>query len=180
MKHVMGDLETYGTRAGCIVLSIGAVYFDANLGLGEEFYRPISLASSKLLGLLEDPDTVAWWSRQSPEARAVIALAEAEECDTVHDVLDDFETFMHLDTNVKFWGNGADFDNPILTAVYAAAGRKPPWGPWNGRCYRTLKNLAPGPKLRRVGVYHNARDDAKSQALHAIELFKANPNLIMG
>ena len=30
----------------------------------------------------------------------------------------------------------------------------------------------------RVGTHHNALDDAKSQALHAIELFKLHPSLI--
>lgn len=179
MKHVMGDLETYGTRAGCIVLSIGAVYFDANLGLGEEFYQVINIEHSKALGLHEDADTVAWWARQSPAARAVIDNAMRETAPTAHDVLEAFEAFMKLDTNVKFWGNGADFDNPILSAMCHAAGRKQPWSAYNGRCYRTLKNIAPGPKLKRVGTYHNALDDAKSQALHAIELFKAHPTLEM-
>lgn len=179
MKHVMLDLETLGTRAGCAVLSIGAVYFDANKGLGAEFYTVVSRADCKLLGLHEDDDTMKWWARQSDDAKAGVMKADAHDAPTVLAALAEFRAFVKLDTNVKVWGNGADFDNPILVALCHAAGEKQAWGPWNGRCYRTLKSIAPGPKLERVGTYHNALDDAKSQALHAIQLFKLHPTLEM-
>ena len=39
MEHCMVDLETLGKRAGCPILSIGAVFFDpVEKQLGEEFY----------------------------------------------------------------------------------------------------------------------------------------------
>lgn len=179
MKHVMLDLETLGTRAGCVVLSIGAVYFDANKGLGDEFYTVISRPASVDLGLHEDPDTIAWWAKRTEEARKVLAAAEAADAPHPMAALLLLNEFLGRSTNVKVWGNGADFDNPILAAVYHAAGVKQGWGPWNGRCYRSLKNFAPGPSFKRVGTYHHALDDAKSQALHAIELFNANPTLVM-
>jgi len=68
------------------------------------------------------------------------------------------------------WGNGADFDLPILAAAYKAAGGPPPWKPYNGRCYRTLKNLAPSIKLERQGTHHQALDDAVCQAKHLIKI----------
>ena len=178
MKHVMVDLETLGTVPGCVILSIGAVYFDEK-GLGEEFYRPVSRLHSTSLGLKVDQGTVQWWARQSPEARQVLRAAEAKDAPTLHDTLSEFHAYLKLRTNVKLWGNGADFDNPILACAYEAAEMKQTWIAWNGRCYRTLKNIAPGPKLVRVGTHHNALDDAKSQALHAIELFKLHPSLVM-
>ena len=178
MKHIMLDLETMGTVPGCVVLSIGAVFFDQN-GLGKEFYQVVSRAHSQELGLKESADTQAWWARQSPAARKVIEDAEAKDAPTLHAALDAFTKFLKLDTNVKVWGNGADFDNPILACAYDVAALKQSWIAWNGRCYRTLKNIAPGPKLERVGTYHNALDDAKSQALHAIQLFKLHPSLVM-
>lgn len=179
MKHIMVDLETMGTVPGAVVLSIGAVYFNED-GLGEEFYMPISRAHSAELGLKESADTQKWWSRQSPAARRVIEEAEHEAAPSLHAALEAFTGFIKRDTNVKVWGNGADFDNPLLACCYDVAGLKQAWIAWNGRCYRTLKNIAPGPKLVRVGTYHNALDDAKSQALHAIELFKLHPTLVMG
>jgi len=43
----------------------------------------------------------------------------------------------------------------------------------------TLKCIAVGPKILRVGTNHSALDDAKNQALHAKELFKLHPSLIL-
>lgn len=178
MKHVMVDLETMGTVPGCTMLSIGAVYFDEN-GLGEEFYTVVSRSDCEAQGLRESKSTQDWWAKQSAAARKVIDEAEADEAPTLAAALNSFTAFIKKDTNVKVWGNGADFDNPILACGYDAVGLKQAWISWNGRCYRTLKNIAPGPKLERVGTYHNALDDAKSQALHAIQLFKAHPTLVM-
>ena len=81
---------------------------------------------------------------------------------------DSSDNFEHL----KIWGNGSDFDNTILLAAYDATFIEAPWKFWNNRCYRTLKGLAPEVKLTRIGIYHNALDDAKTQALHAIEMVK--------
>lgn len=178
MKHIMVDLETMGTVPGSVVLSIGAVYFDER-GLGEEFYTVVSRPHSQELGLKESADTQAWWARQSESARKVIADSEHKDAPKLHTALSDLHDFIKKDTNVKVWGNGADFDNPLLACCYDVAEMKQSWIAWNGRCYRTLKNIAPGPKLVRVGTYHNALDDAKSQALHAIELFKLHPSLVM-
>jgi exodeoxyribonuclease VIII len=74
---------------------------------------------------------------------------------------------------LKVWGNGSDFDNAILAACYAAVGQPLPWDFWHNRCYRTLKALRPELKLQRQGTYHNALDDAKTQAQHAIQLLEA-------
>lgn len=177
MKHLVVDLETLGTVPGCVILSIGAVFFDEN-GLGAEFYKVINKRSCEEAGLLVNQDTVDWWNKQSMDATQVLRDAETS-VDTLASVLEEFNAFIKQDTGVKVWGNGADFDNPILAKAYEAVGVKQGWLPYNGRCYRTLKNIAPGPKLVRVGTYHNALDDAKSQALHAIELFKQHPTLVM-
>lgn len=177
MKHIVVDLETLGTVPGCVILSVGAVFFDET-GLGAEFYKVINKRSCEEAGLLVNQDTVDWWNKQSMDATQVLRDAETS-VDTLASVLEEFNAFIKQDTGVKVWGNGADFDNPILAKAYEAVGVKQGWLPYNGRCYRTLKNIAPGPKLVRVGTYHNALDDAKSQALHAIELFKQHPTLVM-
>lgn len=174
MRDVMIDLETLGTRAGCVILSIGAVAFDANSGeLGEEFYCVVNTESCKQAGLFVDQGTVDWWAKQSEQAREVLMQAEEAGFPLVEAMaeLTEYLTQFKLGA-VRIWGNGADFDNPILIACYAAVEQKVPWSPWNGRCYRTLKNLVKGPKLVRQGTYHNALDDAKTQAVHAIQLLK--------
>lgn len=176
MKHVMVDLETLGTRAGCSILSIGAVFFDVEHGLGSELYTVVRRDSCLDAGLTEDPDTLAWWRRQSPEAQEVLACAGNETVAyTLTNALEEFRQFIKLSTSVKVWGNGADFDNPILVAAYHAVNARQAWAAFNGRCYRTIKNLYPAQKLTaRQGVHHNALDDAKSQATHLIELAREN------
>jgi len=176
MKHIMLDLETLGTVPGCSILSVGAVFFDPTHGLGEEFYMVVHRRSCEEAGLHEDPDTIAWWNRQSIEATRVLRDAELDGENSLKVVLEKFTAFVKKDTKVKVWGNGADFDNPILAVAYRAVGLKQGWPAYNGRCYRTVKNHLPGPKLERVGTYHNALDDAKSQALHMIQLMNLHPS----
>ncbi len=167
MSHIMLDLETLGLRAGCRVLSIGAVEFSRD-GLGREFY--VVLNSDDQDRLFVDPGTEAWWARQSLSARRVFT----DEKQPTPVGLAEFNAYCASIDSVKYlrmWGNGADFDQPILAAVYAmhAPELKLPWQ-WGSRCYRTLKNLRPDVKLERQGTYHNALDDAKTQAEHAILL----------
>jgi exodeoxyribonuclease VIII len=74
---------------------------------------------------------------------------------------------------VKLWGNGADFDNAILVNCFANTNIEPCWKFWNHRCYRTLKSLSGDKsKPKRVGTYHNALDDAITQAVHAMNIWR--------
>lgn len=169
MKEIMVDLETLGRRPGCKILSIGAVVFGPN-GLQDEFY--LALTTEDQTALHEDPETVQWWAKQSAEARRVFTEPK-------RGFVDGMVAWRHWlqglggKRSLALWGNGADFDNAILQVAHDAAGVDAPWEFWNNRCYRTLKNLPGAPKLSsRAGTYHNALDDAKTQALHAIELHR--------
>ena len=176
MNRVMLDLETYGVSAGCGILSIGAVFFSASEEewKGPTFYSAINAESVEKHGLRKDPDTMKWWDQQGSAAREV--WEQVKTAPPLEDVLADFGVWLkekYTGKDVQVWGNGADFDNPILSACYAAVGWKQPWGAWSGRCYRTLKGLRPDIKLVRQGTYHNALDDAVSQAEHAVRILKA-------
>lgn len=174
MKDVMIDLETVGRRAGCGILSIGAVFFDPDAGvLGPELYTVVKLSSCEKVGLHIDPETMAWWEKQNSEAQKVLTQARAARGNkTLDKALLELNTYIAQFTGVRVWGNGADFDNAILINCYAATGVKQGWGPYNGRCYRTLKSFAPDIKMERAGTHHNALDDAKNQAAHALKIFK--------
>lgn len=175
MEHVMVDLETLGRRAGCSVLSIGAVAFDPTTKeLGPEFYMVVNRHSCVLSGLHEDADTLTWWDNQLPAAKVVLDHS-TEGGFGLRYSLTEFTNYLaqfDLD-NVKIWGNGSDFDNAILINCYAAVGQNTSWRFWNNQCYRTLKGLRPSIKMNRQGVHHNALDDAKSQAIHAITLLES-------
>jgi len=184
MENVMIDLETLGTRPGCTILSIGAVGFSPESSVlhSAPFYSVISRASCKNAGLHEDPQTVAWWSRQSEQARQVLNEAnewageKPENSDTsLFRVLWRFDRWLSQFnlSDVKIWGNGSDFDNAILAAAYAALGMEQPWPFWNNRCHRTLKSLCPQVDIRRgTGTHHNALDDASAQADQAIRCLR--------
>lgn len=165
---VMLDLETLGTKPGSAVLSIGAVEFDpSTYELGREFYVVIDKESSLDYGLTVDPETVAWWEKQDPAARTVLT----EKGVPVEEALRQFSEFMSPNSSETLWGNGSDFDNVLLKAVYDNAGVTVPWSYWNNRCYRTMKNMFKQCKLRRTGTHHNALDDAKSQATHLLSIY---------
>jgi exodeoxyribonuclease VIII len=171
--HVMVDLETLGNRPGCKILSIGAVAFGPE-GLGEEFYVVVDRESQTDFGLHEDASTIEWWDKQTVEAKSV--LIEAEDGEPLSRCLLNFNAYLARFgmSDIKLWGNGSDFDNAILISCYAATKQQAGWKFWNNRCYRTLKSLHPGVKLNRTGTYHNALDDAKTQALHAIPMLWPN------
>ncbi len=173
----MLDLETLGTRPGCSILSIGAVAFDpATRQLGPTFYTVINRASCRKAGLIEDRSTIAWWARQSEQARAVLSEAESIATPSIMDAAELFAGYLsNFAGSRRIWGCGADFDNAILAHIYAQVGRALPWRYTNNRCYRTLKNLMPAikPTERKGLVAHNALDDAIHQAQHAMELLGA-------
>lgn len=171
MMNLMIDLETLGTRPGCAILSIGVVEFHEG-GLGVEYYSVINRASCEDVGLTEDRSTIAWWDGQ--QDKSVLLEAGNAESPRIGDALADLKMwFEHLPArkeDIRVWGNGADFDLPILSEAFRRCGMGLPWMPYSGRCYRTLKNLNLDLKIERLGTHHNALDDAKSQAAHAVKL----------
>jgi hypothetical protein len=128
----------------------------------ETFYG-VAHSSQTLYGLKAEQATLDWWNAQGEDAKKVLSDPAAMDLPLL---LVKFGAWLATFDDVKVWGNGADFDLPILGAAYVACGLPVPWKPYNGRCYRTLKNLAPQIKLQREGAHHNALDDAISQATH--------------
>lgn len=170
MTHVMIDLETLGTAPGCVVLSIGAVVFRPEEGfLAEEFEAAISVASSIEAGLVIDPLTLKWWKGQSEAAQAAAFPAEAQD---IYDVLLAFETWLASVGATHIWGHGASFDPPVLEAAYRAIKWPAPWKYSAPRCTRTLYELSGVEPDRSQGVHHNALNDAKVQAVAAIEALR--------
>lgn len=154
----MVDLETLSLSNNPVVLSIGAVKFDAN-GIDEEvFYERISRESCVGLGLVEDANTRAWWEQQDPEVYAE-ALSGTR---SLKEVLEEFTEWLGEDP--KVWGNGACADNVWLKSAYAACDLGVPWKFWNDRCYRTVLALFPNATKIRPMVAHNALEDAEAQA----------------
>jgi len=164
--NIMLDIETMSTAPNAAIIAIGAVAFDQH-GIVGKHYNVVNLEDAMKCGLVVDASTVMWWMNQSEQARRCITDHVSIALDVA---LEDFSRFLRGMEGKELWGNGSDFDNVILASAYKAVGRPLPWKHYNNRCYRTVKNLYPDVKLERVGVYHNAVDDAESQALHLIKI----------
>ncbi len=174
MRGAMLDLETMGTRSNAPVVAIGACGVDPETGeVWGSFHQVIDLADAMKFGQA-DGDTITWWLNQSDAARKIFSPFELRAALSV--ALISFAEWCHGTVgprkSIEMWGNGSDFDNVVLGNAYRETGLDLPWLFRNNRCYRTAKSLAPEIPFVRMGVHHNALDDALSQAHHLVKVFK--------
>jgi len=175
-KQIMLDMETIGTAANSVILSIGAVYFNDDGTLGDEYYTVLETNSQKLHGRYVDPDTVAWWEKQSEEAKKeAYSYPDKDRQSTAIALSKLFEFIKQGGKDVLIWGNGSDFDNALLADLFRSFGIKQPWAFWNNRCFRTFKSefkhLASEPAFE--GIKHHALYDAKHQVRYLAKIKSA-------
>ena len=159
----MLDLETLGTTADAVVLSVGAVKFDLDSDAidDEGFYGSISIESNLDAGRRVTEDTLLWWLKQPAAAQQVFH----EEKLSLEQTLTDLSDWLG-DSKWIVWAKGPSFDIAMLEHAYKQFGMSPPWEFWNSRCVRTYMALpgAKGIKADTEGVKHNALSDAYEQA----------------
>lgn len=195
LPHVMLDLETLGDAPDGCIAQIGAVRFDPFAGDSGlistpegEFRATIRLETGLLHHSMNDAgkldvDTVLWWMRQGNDARRRVFGADQKTYlisaalyslakwlyDGYHDGTLSKEPAEHI------WAS-ADYDFPILRSAYRRAGLRIPFTRKVVRDYRTLRWLGKALGIEepiRVGVQHDALDDAHHQAIHAINILRA-------
>lgn len=170
-NDVMADIETLGTGSNAVMISIGAVRFDpATKQITDRFYTRVDPQSCMDAGLTVTGSTILWWLQQSQEARDQFKGA----LPSLKMALDGFTAWMKkMPGKHRVWGNGATFDNVILTNAYAALKMERPWGYTDDRCYRTIKALYPDvAKPSGTGlVGHRADHDAEYQAIHLMDIW---------
>lgn len=185
MNNGMLDIETLGKGSNSAIISIGAVFFEPSTGkLGGDFYQTITLESALENGQA-DASTIAWWMKQSDDARAVF---NDKQSLNLRSVLLEFTDWLinsgnpisHNTAKVSVWGNGATFDNVILSNAYQQIEYPHPWPYWGDRDVRTIVelgrsilNINPKKDLPFEGTAHNALDDAKHQARYESEIYQA-------
>jgi len=163
-RDCMVDLETTDNKVTSTIASIGACMFNKS-GIGEKFYVVVDVQSCKDVGMTESQSTLDWWAKQGEEARKIFAPETPKL--SIHEALESYSAWFLRVKAKEMWGNGADFDNAILSHAYHRCGMKQPWGYGDSRCFRTIKN---GEYMQvRKGVYHNALDDAITQAQWMID-----------
>lgn len=201
--HIMLDLETWGKTPGSDIRSIGAVVFDPVTGFVAGVDAP-ALPSNRFYvacdnpqlddptgndayvmkyPLIREPETVQWWSEQSPEAQAAFenpvdlwkALYSFRYWLWSLSPVGRFET-SKPDETVRIWANDPQFDMSILEAAYRAVGLPHPWHYRAPRSFRTIVELSgmsrDDMQQFNTGTTHNALDDAISQAKIVCEAYK--------
>lgn len=164
MIDVMMDLETFGTRPGSAIRSVAAACFDLRGdGVGDNtFSANITAMSCWVAGLTVDRDTIAWWEKQSTEAKEVLKKNQRP----LLEVANEFHTWFRKTGADCVWAQGAGFD-PVLweRAALAAGASWVPWKFWNIRCTRTAYHLGglDHKTVPRVGTAHSAADDCAHQ-----------------
>ena len=167
--HVMLDLETMGTGSYAAIIAIGAVKFDPHaytVGAegAETFYMPVTLESSMKAGFRVDAGTIEWWMKPARTAARERWLAEDKV--QLDEALLAFIEWFGADDTMPVWGNGAAFNNVVLSNAYLALGIDKPWGYKADRCFRTFKSaILPAVSAPVYGTAHHALDDAIIQAL---------------
>lgn len=163
MKHLMIDLETLGTTADSVILSVGAVKFDLESDAidDEGFYGSISIESNMDAGRKISEDTLLWWLKQPAAAQSVFHEDKLPLEQTLIDLSDWLS-----DGEWIVWAKGPGFDVAMLEHAYKHARIAVPWDFWNVRCVRTYMDLpgAKGVSAPLEGMKHNALSDAYQQA----------------
>jgi hypothetical protein len=167
MKHFMVDLETLGLNPNAAIVSIGGVLWDYETDEEDYFYEVITAESNTECGFDFNLDTLAWWSKQSAEARKIFFSDDRVH---IHTALTNLKNFLEMNANPQYlmvWGNGAVFDNAKLENAFDKfEDLETPWHFTRSLCYRTLRLTFPQFDIRppkKIGTHHNALDDAKFQ-----------------
>jgi len=178
MNHIMLDLETMGNRSTSAIIQIGAVQFDPVTGdIGGTFERNIDLISSILKGCTIDDNTMKWWANQSKEAqRALATPTPISLAASLHAFSYWIEEKIKV-KNPQVWGNGATFDNVIISHAYHQCGMKRPWMYRDDRDVRTLVALGKAFGIsasggKREGTYHRGVDDCIYQIGYCSTIWK--------
>lgn len=175
MIHLMIDGETPDTATTTSFLTLGAVPFSLEEGVLSAdlyFYSRCNLDSLVHEGFTTSTSTLDWWGLQSKEAQDE-AFGGAITIDAMMiNFLDYCASLKEEYKEIAIWGNGATFDNVILKNSLEKLKLTVPWSYKNDYCYRTLKNLFPEITHNYIGTYHNALDDAKNQAQHAVQILQ--------
>jgi len=181
--HVMLDIETWGTGSDALIISIGAVKFNPKADDlfpedWDKFHVGILPHSGLSLGETATADTLMWWMH--PDRRDALDEWLGLEKVDLPTALEAFSEWFGKES-LPVWGNGATFDNVIMSSAYHLVGLERPWNYKHDRDLRTIKALVSPQDMKGYDksiegiiaeklTYHNALHDATWQAaqLHYI------------
>ena len=167
--HITLDLETLDNTSTSVILQLGAVAFDP---AGASWTSEFKGYCNDLDGSVS-LDTFKWWLTREQDARK--ALAEGlggTKCGTTKSVITAFAAWAKSVGAEAIWSHGATFDIPIVKQKMSKYRVEAPWKFWSEYDTRTLYYLKGKTTIKPQGVYHDALDDAKYQALCVQEVYQ--------
>jgi hypothetical protein len=170
MISVMIDTETMSTAANAVILTLGAVKFNA-ASLDDPydpFYIKLDVDQQLELGRHVDDGTMTWWSKQGAHVQEEAFSEEGRlGLDKCIDGL-----AKYLVGADEIWAQGPVFDIAILENLLHQMRRPTPWQFWQIRDSRTLFSLGWDPR-KEIGQQdlHNALADAYTQAQAVQKVF---------
>lgn len=198
--HCLFDIETIGSRDGAPIVQLGAVLFspfgspvdfdqravevEGGQGVisapGSEFRMNVQVSSDALH--FADWATIKWWLLNTTDEARRRVFAEPER-ERLRDVLLKFATWSWgWGAQPTYWWSDMDFDLRLVRQAYRMEGEADacPFGSDGGphrgvRDYRTLRWLGKSlgvEQAPRVGVEHDALDDAHHQAGYVIAVLR--------
>jgi hypothetical protein len=165
----MLDLETLGTRPGCVILTLGAVKFDPYTlnDPGPGIYFRVDVDEQTALGREVQEDTLQWWLDQVEDVREeALGKQDRVSLDTMYRDLNRFLVGVN-----NIWAQGPLFDFAILEHLYRQMGWPTPWHYWQIRDSRTLFGVHGDPRVKGKAGLHNALEDCVSQATAVQQIY---------
>lgn len=176
MRHISIDIETLGLTPGSVVLSVGAVVFNPAASeitptqdFSNIYHFSLPAGPQVLKGRSIDPDTVRWWTAQSPDVYR--AAFEDGVQPNIYDALHGLSHWLQgglpaQSKDVVLWANPVTFDIPVLISLFEDFEVKWPIHHMRQLDGSTLQALTgtPTPPIEFAGTPHIALDDAVHQA----------------
>lgn len=167
--HYVLDLETLGKGPNAAIATIGCVRVENGV-IGDGLYIRVDVDSAIAFGGETDASTIDFWLKQSEEAQREIHhdFNRVKINNALIQLADFIDRPAALYGESYVWGNGATFDNVIISTAFQRAHIPRPWPYWNDRDLRTMVHLYPEAKKNTLfpasGVKHHALDDAMHEA----------------
>jgi hypothetical protein len=172
IRRAMIDIETLGTKPGCVVLEIGIVCnvsnpYDAN-GNGADWTMGVHVDIAQQPDALIDPATLLWWMRHPAAFDRLVKAQRDWQTVSPAAAIDTLATMIRCVDDV--WANSPSFDCAILRGFFDRYAGAAPWRYVQERDFRTARALRPDVPYVPPAEAHGALADALAQAAHLDKL----------
>ena len=181
------DIETMGTGADCVIVSIGAIIFNRAHAPGVfKHVFDVKLDVENQPGRTVDPGTMLWWMKKSMEDARKAAFTTMEPRIRLGLALKQLDDFIKLHRPNEAWGCSPSFDMVILQDAYKQHKVDFPIPFWRWSCIRTMESFFYGKNTRKPGgdnwlkgTAHDALDDCKMEAMVIQKCYMAATKVAM-